>query len=91
MIKFLASTAVAAIGSTPLTRPSTGGEALVLNVYNASASTRTVTVSITNGATVTFSFAVAAGTPASVLLTNEGNLSVSADGTGVSGWLAKSS
>lgn len=90
MIKFLAPTAVASIGATPLQRNSTGNESLVLNVYNASASTRTVTVAITNGATVTFSFALAAGTPHSLLLTNEGNLSVSADGTGVSGWLAKS-
>lgn len=89
MISFLQSTAVVAIGQTPLVRTATALDAFVANFYNSSGATRSVSITTVNGGT--FSFALFAGAAASVSLSREGNLTISADGAGVFGWLGKRS
>lgn len=86
MIQFYEASAVGSIGVTPLTKVVQPSESYILNVINSSLSARSVTVV---GETNTFSTPLAAGASKSILIFREGNLSVSADGTGVFGWLAK--
>lgn len=86
MILFLQTSTVFAIGSVPLTRVSSGNELLVANFYNAASVTRTVAITTSGN---TFSFDLAASAAATIALEREGDLSVSANGLGVSCWVGK--
>jgi len=80
------STAVTALGGAPLSLPYPGTPRKVaLNLYNANASARTITV--TMGAR-TVDFPIASGTAETVLVQQTDVIDVTSSGTGVSGWVA---
>lgn len=82
------STAVAQIGSTPLVFvPESPDQKVALNFYNSNVAARTVTVAMVGGKTMSFS--IDPDTPETVLVDLTGDLTVTASGTGVFGWLAR--
>lgn len=86
MLLFFQSTAVTSIGSGPVTRTSPGNETLIANIFNSAVVTRTVTMTVSGQ---TFSFDIAANAATSIAIEREGDLTFSANGAGVFGWIGR--